>query len=64
MSPQLLIGEHLDILKPVRSYLLPDGRGTATGGNMGGLSLLPAEGAIYLTNYRVIFIGIPCDILG
>jgi len=63
MSPQLLIGEHLDILKPVRSYLLPDGRGTATGGNMGGLSLLPAEGAIYLTNYRVIFIGIPCDIL-
>jgi myotubularin-related protein 5/13 len=48
----------------LRVYLLPDGREEGTGGNMGGPSLLPAEGAAFLTNYRIIFKGIPCDPLG
>ncbi len=66
MSPQLLVGEQLgcDFVKPLRAYLIGDGRATGTGGDIGGPSLLPAEGAIYVTNYRLIFIGIPCDALG
>ena len=64
MSPQMLIGESEDFNKPLRAYLMNDGRATATGGDIGGPSLLPAEGAIYVTTYRVIFIGVPCDQLG
>lgn len=48
----------------LRVYLLPDGREEGLGGNMGGPTLLPAEGAIFLTNYRIIFKGTPCDPLG
>lgn len=48
----------------LRVYLLPDGREEGLGGNMGGPTLLPAEGAVFLTNYRILFKGTPCDPLG
>lgn len=47
----------------MRVQLVPDGREEATG-LMGGPPLLPAEGAIFLTTYRVIFKGTPIDPLG
>ena len=46
----------------LRGYLLPDGREDGIGGVMGGPAYLPAEGAIFLTSYRVIFKGTPIDI--
>lgn len=52
------------MLDGLRVYLLPDGREQATGGSGGGPALLPAEGAVFLTTYRVIFTGIPTDPLG
>ena len=64
MTPQFLSGENDVIVKRLRTYLIADGRSTGVGGDSGGPSLLPAEGAIYVTTYRVIFIGIPCDALG
>lgn len=48
----------------LRAYLLPDGRDEGVGGNTGGPVLLPAEGAIFITTYRVVFKGTPCDPLG
>ena len=60
LKPTLLQGEEV-VMDGLRVYLLPDGREEGTGGNMGGPSLLPAEGAAFLTNYRIIFKGIPCD---
>ncbi|KAJ8313207.1 hypothetical protein KUTeg_009240 [Tegillarca granosa] len=60
LKPTYLHGEEI-IMDGLRVYMLPDGRDEGTGGNMGGPSLLPAEGAIFLTNYRIIFKGIPCD---
>jgi len=59
----LLPGEELH-LDGLRAYLLPDGREEGTGGNIGGPVLLPAEGAIFLSTYRIIFKGAPCDPLG
>lgn len=47
----------------MRVHLIPDGREEATG-QMGGPPLLPAEGAIFLTTYRLIFKGTPTDPLG
>ena len=48
----------------LRAYLVPDGREDGSGGSMGGPSHLPAEGAVFLTSYRIIFKGISCDPLG
>lgn len=48
----------------LRVYLLPDGREEGIGGIVGGPPLLPAEGAIFVTNYRIIFKGTPSDPLG
>ena len=45
---------------PLRCYLIPDGREEITGSS-GGPILVPAEGALFLTNYRVIYRGIPTD---
>lgn len=56
-APSLLLGEEI-LGEPMRVYLLPDGReesGTTV------TSLMPAEGALFLTNYRVVFRGTPCD---
>lgn len=58
LTPNMLAGEEA-IMEGLRVYLLPDGREDA--GQLGGPPLLPAEGAIFLTNYRIIFKGIPCD---
>lgn len=51
-------------MEGLRVYLMPDGREEAAGGNIGGPPLLPAEGAIFLTTYRIIFKGTPTDPLG
>ncbi|KAL8615600.1 hypothetical protein ACOMHN_026590 [Nucella lapillus] len=60
LTPELLPGEDL-VMEGLRAYLLPDGREEGLGGILGGPSLIPAEGAIFLTTYRVIFKGSPCD---
>lgn len=52
------------MLDGLRVYLLPDGREEGAGGSRGGPALLPAEGAVFLTTYRVIFTGMPTDPLG
>ncbi|XP_033645492.1 myotubularin-related protein 13-like isoform X1 [Asterias rubens] len=61
LKPTLLPGEE-KIMDGLRGYLLPDGREDGIGGVMGGPAYLPAEGAIFLTSYRVIFKGTPIDI--
>uniref|UniRef100_A0A669BZ04 SET binding factor 1 n=1 Tax=Oreochromis niloticus TaxID=8128 RepID=A0A669BZ04_ORENI len=59
LRPTLLPGEEL-VMEGMRVHLIPDGREEATG-LMGGPPLLPAEGAIFLTTYRLIFKGTPTD---
>ncbi|XP_047246390.1 myotubularin-related protein 5 isoform X4 [Girardinichthys multiradiatus] len=61
LSPTLLPGEEL-VMDGMRVHLILDGREEATG-HMGGPPLLPAEGAIFLTTYRLIFKGTPSDAL-
>ena len=56
--PSLLPGEELITENGLRVYLLDDGRDKALSG---GLTLLPAEGALFLTTYRIIFKGTPID---
>ena len=58
--PSLLPGEELVVEKGLRAYLLPDGR-AASEEVPSGVALLPAEGALFLTSYRVIFKGSPID---
>ncbi|XP_074182748.1 myotubularin-related protein 5 isoform X5 [Rhinolophus sinicus] len=60
LRPRLLPGEEC-VLDGLRVYLLPDGREEGVGGSVGGPALLPAEGAVFLTTYRVIFTGMPTD---
>uniref|UniRef100_A0A6I8PGZ1 SET binding factor 1 n=1 Tax=Ornithorhynchus anatinus TaxID=9258 RepID=A0A6I8PGZ1_ORNAN len=60
LRPNLLPGEEC-VLEGLRVYLMPDGREEGAGGGVGGPALLPAEGAIFLTTYRVIFTGLPTD---
>ncbi|XP_046862478.1 myotubularin-related protein 5-like isoform X3 [Xenia sp. Carnegie-2017] len=45
----------------LRCYLIPDGRETGTGVHYGGPVMFPAEGAVFVTNYRIIFKGTPLD---
>ncbi|XP_034019214.1 myotubularin-related protein 5 isoform X3 [Thalassophryne amazonica] len=59
LRPTLLPGEEL-VMDGMRVHLVPDGRDEATGA-MGGPPLLPSEGAIFLTTYRLIFKGTPAD---
>ncbi|XP_066580002.1 myotubularin-related protein 5 isoform X3 [Amia ocellicauda] len=59
LRPALLAGEEL-MMDGLRVYLIADGREEATG-VLGGPPLLPAEGAIFLTTYRLIFKGTPSD---
>lgn len=63
LRPHLLPGEEC-VLDGLRVYLLPDGREEGSGGSGGGPAVLPAEGAVFLTTYRVIFTGMPTDPLG
>uniref|UniRef100_A0A663M1M1 SET binding factor 1 n=1 Tax=Athene cunicularia TaxID=194338 RepID=A0A663M1M1_ATHCN len=60
LRPNLLVGEEC-VMEGLRVYLMPDGREEAAGGTVGGPPLLPAEGAIFLTTYRIIFKGTPTD---
>ncbi|XP_011302109.1 myotubularin-related protein 13 isoform X1 [Fopius arisanus] len=60
LTPNMLPGEEV-IMDGLRVYLLPDGREETIGGLARTPPLLPAEGAIFLTNYRIVFKGIPCD---
>ena len=62
MKPALLPGEEMQY-NGLRCYLIADGRDLGKG-VYGGPRLLPAEGAIFLTNYRVIFKGTPVDQFG
>ena len=59
-APSLLPGEEFVVEKGLRAYLLPDGRAGAEE-VPSGVALLPAEGALFLTSYRVIFKGSPID---
>ena len=63
MRPALLQGEEMQY-DGLRCYAIPDGRDIGRGGELGGPSLLPAEGAVFLTNYRIIFKGTPIDQYG
>uniref|UniRef100_A0AAQ4S4U5 SET binding factor 2 n=1 Tax=Gasterosteus aculeatus aculeatus TaxID=481459 RepID=A0AAQ4S4U5_GASAC len=60
LRPALLPGEEL-VSEGLRVVLDPDGREEATGGLSGGPHILPAEGALFLTTYRIIFKGTPHD---
>ncbi|XP_032077912.1 myotubularin-related protein 5 isoform X1 [Thamnophis elegans] len=60
LQPSLLIGEE-SVMGGLRVYLVPDGREEGAGGSLGGPPLLPAEGAVFLTTYRIIFKGTPTD---
>ena len=56
IKPPLLPGEVLLLEQGLHAYLLSDGRDN-------GL-LVPADGHIFLTSYRVIFLGTPVDAQG
>ncbi|CAG5102004.1 Similar to sbf2: Myotubularin-related protein 13 (Xenopus laevis) [Cotesia congregata] len=60
LTPNMLPGEEV-IMDGLRVYLLPDGREESVVGLPRTPPLLPAEGAIFLTNYRIVFKGTPCD---
>uniref|UniRef100_A0A8C7RHB9 SET binding factor 2 n=1 Tax=Oncorhynchus mykiss TaxID=8022 RepID=A0A8C7RHB9_ONCMY len=60
LRPALLPGEEF-VSEGLRVVLDPDGREEATGGMLGGPHILPAEGALFLTSYRIIFKGSPHD---
>ncbi|KAG8438338.1 hypothetical protein GDO86_008863 [Hymenochirus boettgeri] len=60
LRPALLPGEEF-VCEALRVFLDPDGREEATGGMLGGPHILPAEGALFLTTYRIIFKGTPHD---
>lgn len=66
VNPDLIEGEEL-LMPGLRTYLLPDGRDKdnvkdeSIGAHIGGPVYLPAEGGIFVTNYRIIFKGRPCD---
>uniref|UniRef100_A0A8C1RX30 SET binding factor 2 n=1 Tax=Cyprinus carpio TaxID=7962 RepID=A0A8C1RX30_CYPCA len=60
LRPALLPGEEL-VSEGLRVVLDPDGREEATGGLLGGPHILPAEGALFLTTYRIVFKGTPHD---
>ncbi|CAI5645436.1 myotubularin-related protein 13 isoform X2 [Oreochromis niloticus] len=60
LRPALLPGEEF-VSEGLRVLLDPNGREEATGGLLGGPHILPAEGALFLTTYRIIFKGIPHD---
>ena len=55
-----LSGEHFIEPTPLRCHLVPDGREELSGLSSGTV-LLPAEGALFLTNYRLIYRGIPIN---
>ena len=61
LAPVLLPGEEM-VMDGLRVYLLADGRDEALAAT--GPVLVPAQGALFLTTYRVVFIGTPADSQG
>ncbi|MFH4981864.1 hypothetical protein AB6A40_008573 [Gnathostoma spinigerum] len=62
LQPALLTPSESVIVGGLRVFLLNDGRVTSQQAcDQQIQNVLPAEGAIFLTNYRVIFKGQPCD---
>lgn len=51
-------------LNAILTIFYSNNREESIPGLLGVPPLLPAEGAIFLTNYRIIFKGIPCDSFG
>ncbi len=51
-KPPLIDGENM-IMDAIHCYLLPDGRDIG--------SLVPADGYVFVTSYRIIFLGSPWD---
>lgn len=51
-KPPLIQGEEM-IMDSIHCYLLPDGRDIG--------SLVPADGYVFVTSYRIIFLGSPWD---
>ena len=49
-------------MEGLRVFLLADGRDEAQGST--GPQFLPAQGALFLTTYRIIFLGSPVDSQG
>ena len=49
------------LVSGLQVQLVPDGWEEGTGGNVDGYALLPAEGAVFLTMYRLILKGTPCN---
>ncbi|VDM95492.1 unnamed protein product [Thelazia callipaeda] len=62
LHPALLLPAERVVAGGLRVFLLADGRISGRTSGEPPQSLLPAEGAIFLTNYRVIFKGQPCDL--
>ncbi|KAK0397261.1 hypothetical protein QR680_002054 [Steinernema hermaphroditum] len=61
VQPVLLPSEKV-LVDGLRAFLLPDGRDqTVTGLCDPHTAMLPSEGALFLTNYRVVFKGQPCN---
>lgn len=51
-KPPLIQGEEM-IMDSIHCYLLPDGRDIG--------SMVPADGYVFVTSYRIIFLGSPWD---
>jgi len=51
------------VIDGLRAYLLMDGRDEYQSMEPGP-QFMPAEGALFLTSYRVVFKGTPCDQYG
>ncbi|UXI15807.1 hypothetical protein NH340_JMT01750 [Sarcoptes scabiei] len=60
LFPHTLPGEEFTT-NELRAYLISDGKDESRTGFIFGTQFLPAEGAIFLTNYRIIFKGRPLD---
>lgn len=61
LQPALMFPAERVVLGGLRVFLLNDGRSLGYSYGDSRQSLLPAEGALFLTNYRLIFKGQPCD---
>lgn len=61
LYPALSLPSERVIMGGLRVFLLNDGRVIGSASTDSAQTVLPAEGAIFLTNYRIIFKGQPCD---
>ena len=58
-------GRELGVRSEENTNIVPDSHDEINiGTDIGGPCLIPAEGALFLTNYRVIFKGTPIDQFG